>query len=228
MKQILLGNKYVNYRLIYKNNKNTYFRFQSDGSILITASKNQSVKEILNYMVKHQDKFIEKVKPKKNNRKTTIRFEESVKIFNTEYKIILQEGPDNAFFNHNNLVIQSTNNNVDHIDFLYNKFIKKLLLEEVEYLQETYMDKVGFKIDNIKFKTRYTSSRFGSCNPYLRTINFNLHLIHFDKKYLKYVFLHEITHLVHQNHSLKFYNLLESICTKYKTQKKELNILFNL
>ncbi|MFK5883130.1 MAG: DUF45 domain-containing protein [Candidatus Izemoplasma sp.] len=228
MKQILLGNKLVSYHIVYKNNKNTYFRFKSDGSILITASKKQSTKEILKFMVKHQEKIFDKLKPKKNNRIISIRFEESVKIFNIEYKVVLQDGPENIFINLNRLVIQSNNKDIDHIDKMYNNFIKKLLLEEVSYLQKTYRDTVGFNIDNIKFKTRYTQSRYGSCNPHLRTINFNLHLIHFDKKFLKYVFLHEIAHLVHQNHSPKFYNLLESICIKYKIYKKELNILFNL
>ena len=70
-------------------------------------------------------------------------------------------------------------------------------------------------------------TRFGSCNPRSKVININLYLVNMDKKYLEYVFLHEISHLVHQNHSKDFYLLLSKLSSKYKQLKKELNNLFN-
>lgn len=227
MEQILLNNQLVNYRITFKNNKNTYFRFKGDGHIEIYASKRQSLKEILKYMKKNETMFLRKISYKRKTRITSIKDLTSVNIFGKQYNIVINTGLNNVELVDDNLVVTSSFNNIDHIDNLYIKFIKKLLLSEVTNIQNKHMNKVKFDIANIKFKTRFTESRYGSCNPHLRTINFNLHLVNYDKVYLEYVFLHEITHLVHKNHSYKFYDLLRSICNDYLTYKKELNILFN-
>ena len=70
-------------------------------------------------------------------------------------------------------------------------------------------------------------TRFGSCNPINQSININLHLVNYKEKYLEYVFLHEIAHLNHQNHSKDYYNLLSKLLIDHKQLKKELNKIFN-
>ena len=44
-------------------------------------------------------------------------------------------------------------------------------------------------------------------------------------KYIEYVFLHEITHLLVQNHSKDYYNLFEKLCPNYKQTRNELKEL---
>lgn len=227
MEEIILNNVLVKYRITIKNNKNTYFRFKDDGHIEIYASKYQSKKEILKYMKKNETIFQRKTRFNKKTRITTLKDLRHINIFGKKYNLIIEHGNDNVKISNDELIITTMKNTIDHIDKLYIKYIKKSLLEEVYFIQDKHMNKVGFDISNIKFKTRFTESRYGSCNPHLRTINFNLHLVNYDKIYLEYVFLHEITHLVHKNHSYKFYDLLKSICNDYLIYKKELNILFN-
>jgi predicted metal-dependent hydrolase len=105
-------------------------------------------------------------------------------------------------------------------------FEKKAMNEQIELLKIKYENNGLINYSKVTFKSRYTTSRFGSCNPKKQTINFNLHLSNYEEKYLEYVFLHEICHLVHFNHSKEFYQLLMKFSPNYKTLKRELNNQF--
>ena len=113
--------------------------------------------------------------------------------------------------------------NNDHIKQKYKEIETSLILEKLEKLKNKYIDNKYVNIADITFKTRYMKTRYGSCNSLKRSININIYLIHYDESYLEYVFLHEIAHLVHQNHSLDFYKLLSKLSNNYKQLKKELN-----
>jgi len=115
---------------------------------------------------------------------------------------------------------------IDQLEKAYKKMNKIVLLKELNLLKEKYKDNLFVDINNISLKTRYMNTRFGSCNPILRTININLYLVHYNIEYLEYVFLHEITHLVHHNHSKEYYALLKKLSPNYVQLKKEINNKF--
>ena len=65
-------------------------------------------------------------------------------------------------------------------------------------------------------------TRWGVCNVRTHVITLNLELIKRDPKYLNYVIMHELSHLIHGNHSARFWNLVEENCPGCKKIGKEM------
>lgn len=65
-----------------------------------------------------------------------------------------------------------------------------------------------------KFVKRY----WGQCTS-KRLIRINLGLIHQPQAAIEYIILHELCHLVHQNHSKKFWELVEKEMPDFKERK---------
>ena len=226
MEQLVLNNTIINIKIVYKKNKNTYFYFKND-YIQINASVNQTKKQIVAYIKKNEEVFLSKYKKQVKIKTKSINNKSVVSIFGQGYNVIKNIGKNNIKILDKNIIITTKNNDDLLIDQVYKKYLKKILFEAVTELSLKYHNKSNINLLDVKYNTRYTTSRYGSCNPSKRTINFNLHLVNYDKKYLEYVFCHEIAHLVHRNHSTAFYNLLDELYPNSRTIKKELNSLFN-
>lgn len=69
---------------------------------------------------------------------------------------------------------------------------------------------------------RKMRSRWGSCSIDGR-IHLSYSLFSLDPELIGYVIFHELSHLIHHNHSAYFYNVLEAVCPKHKELKRELH-----
>lgn len=58
-------------------------------------------------------------------------------------------------------------------------------------------------------------TRFGSCSSQGR-ISFSWLLMQYPREAVDYVVVHELAHLVHQNHGPEFYNLVASVLPDYR------------
>ena len=66
------------------------------------------------------------------------------------------------------------------------------------------------------------TTRWGVCNIKTHIITLNLELMKRDVKYLDYVIIHELTHLVHGDHSRSFWNTVEENMPDYKKYKDDM------
>ena len=89
-----------------------------------------------------------------------------------------------------------------HLDEIYKTFSRKIVYPEL--------------------RIRKMTTRWGVCNTKTKVITLNLELIKRDEKYLDYVIVHELSHLIYPNHSSKFWELVEENFPKYKQIKKEM------
>jgi predicted metal-dependent hydrolase len=64
-------------------------------------------------------------------------------------------------------------------------------------------------------------SRWGSCSS-KKNLNFNVKLICFREEIIEYVVVHEMSHLIHMNHSKDFWKLVERLLPDYDARRKEL------
>ncbi len=222
IQELIIDNHVIKYQISYKNNKNTYFYFKRDGYIQVNASKRMNEIKIKSYIIKNKKSFIKKY----DSSLKKISNENTYNIFGEEYKPIYIKNARKIEINYAGKMIYLPNITIDQLDNLYKKFEKEILIIKLDELKQKYIENGFIDISNINFKSRYMDTRFGSCNPTKNNININLYLTRFDEKYLEYVFLHEITHLIHQNHSVDFYDLLGKLSTNYKQLKKELNNKF--
>jgi len=77
----------------------------------------------------------------------------------------------------------------------------------------------------VNWRVRFMKSAFGLCYATRNEIVLNTELVMYDRKYVNYVILHELSHFYFQNHSKDFYQLFESLEPNWKNYKKELNAL---
>ena len=77
----------------------------------------------------------------------------------------------------------------------------------------TYCIKYNYEYNRIAIKNQ--RSRLGSCSS-RKNLNFNWQIIKFPQEVMEYVVLHELAHLVHQNHSKEYWKEVEKLDPGYK------------
>lgn len=99
------------------------------------------------------------------------------------------------------------------------KMIAKKIFTEIFYeLLEKYID---YRFYPIGFTVRTMKKRWGSCTSKGK-ISISYDLIRIDRIYGEYVIIHELCHLIHHNHSARYYNLLSEVFPQWKQKREEL------
>lgn len=222
MKVITIDNRDLQVNIVKKDNKNTYFYFKREGYIQVNLSKYQTEEHALKFIEKNKKVFLNKLDRVSNmiSKDPTI-----YSFFGKKLKIVYKKDIKDITMDENNIYIPEID--IDHQKIIIKKFEKKEVLRILKKIQNKYINNNIVDISNINLKTRFTTSRFGSCNAYKKNINMSTYLIHYDIKYIEYVFLHEISHLKHQNHGSKFYDVLTRLCPNHRQLRSELHSQFN-
>ncbi len=97
-------------------------------------------------------------------------------------------------------------------------FKKAFALELYLRYIEKFSPRIGRKIARVRVRKMQT--RWGSCNYAKGYLNFSLSLIERDRRFVEYVVLHELAHLVHANHGADFYALIAQIMPDFKARIK--------
>jgi len=95
----------------------------------------------------------------------------------------------------------------------YKKEAEKNVLKRIEY----YKSQLRVNPGEIKIKEQ--KRRWGSCTS-KGSIYFNWRIIMAPIAVFDYILVHEMSHLIHANHSPRFWKLVESIIPNYKDRKK--------
>lgn len=96
------------------------------------------------------------------------------------------------------------------------RFLKETAREEITRLALKKARKINKRINSLQ--VRDTKSRWGSCGPGGR-LSFSWRLIFAPYEALDYVVAHEVAHLVHLNHSPRFWALCTELSADYSTGK---------
>lgn len=86
---------------------------------------------------------------------------------------------------------------------------KSYLVEKTRY----YAEIMGLEYGRITITSAKT--RFGSCSS-KKNISYSYRLMLYPERAIDYVVIHELSHLVHMNHSRNFYNYLAKFMPDYK------------
>lgn len=192
-----------------KQNKNTYLRVKPDLSILITTGMRTREKDLLSFLENHYhsiSKMIEK-QQQKQARSEVFSYLGKVydRVYSESFDVVL--GENKVFLNRNT-----------DLDRWYKKQAQTIFLEHLDNVYHRFTERIPYP----KLKIRKMTSRWGVCNTKEKTITLNLELIHFDPKYLDYVIVHELSHLVYANHSNYFWQIVEKNLPNYKMLRKEM------
>lgn len=94
------------------------------------------------------------------------------------------------------------------------KICEDYITRRIDELNDRFLQ---MNIGRISFK--YNHSNWGSCSS-KSNLNISTRLLLAPVEVIDYVLVHELCHLVHLNHSDKFWNLVESIMPHYKQHEK--------
>jgi predicted metal-dependent hydrolase len=122
------------------------------------------------------------------------------------------------------LIVQAINkSDTAHIQALvdgwYTRQAHRILGERVRALLPRFS---RINLPDFRWQVQPLQALWGNCTR-AGTITFNLKLMQVPKKYIDYIIVHEMCHLIEHNHSKRFYHLLDHLLPNWKQRKKELN-----
>lgn len=105
------------------------------------------------------------------------------------------------------------NQSMSHAHVTLERHLRKRFSDHVTRRTEHLARAMGLQYGRIA--VRGQKSRWGSCSR-AGNLNFNWRLIFTSPEMIDYVVIHELSHLVHHNHSRDFYDLVKKYCPDYK------------
>lgn len=192
-----------------RSNKNTYLRVKEDLKIYITTNIFTPEKEIEKIITNNETSIIRMI----NKMETKSKNNEYFFYLGKKYDIIYTS-TEGVFLGSEKVFI---NRNVD-IDKWYKKEAQKLFKEHLDECYKVFSKKIPYPTLTIRKMT----TRWGVCNTKDKRVTLNLELMKKPLYCLDYVIMHELSHLIHANHSKDFWNLVEENCSYFKEAKKTL------
>ena len=207
MKLSINGKEYEVVITKKRGNRNTYLRVKDDLKIYVTTNTFTSNKEIENIIIKNQKSVISMINKMEKRQKNNEGFlylgkrydviytcNEGIHIKKKKVFVNRDTDLDKWYKKQASIVFQQ------HLDDCYNRFSR-----------------------NIPYPTltiRKMTTRWGVCNTKDKRVTLNLELMKKPIYCLDYVIMHELSHLIHGNHSKAFWSLVEENCPEYKQIKK--------
>lgn len=189
----------------YKRVKNVIFRFKDNAfhiSCPIFTLKSQIIKGL--------DKYGEKLSKIETKREDGFT-DEHLYLFGHKINLTLPVGEIN-FSNGEKIKYKSK----EDLERKLKKFYLPYLTQRVRYW-EGVMNLPSYKVRLSKMSTR-----LGSNSRKTKTLNFAFCLMHFSFEVVDSVIIHELAHIVHFDHSKKFYDVVYKYCPNYKILNKKI------
>jgi len=212
-----------------KKVKNITLKVKSQGTVHLTVPLNTS-DEFINKFLKSKEKWIKKkVEFFKDNYKNDIKKSyiegENHKYLGEYYKLqVISSKKEFVSLDIENKVIKLYVKDKQDLE-RKKELLHKFYIEKAKIILKELTDKYANKLNETyaSIKIRGMKTRWGSCNPVKKYINFNLQLIEKPISSIEYVVLHELAHLKHPNHSKEFWNYVSFYMPDWKLRKQKLN-----
>ena len=196
--------------IVKKNNKNTYIRITDNLEILVTTNYFTTK----NYIKKLLDKNTNSLTKMLSSKQKQIEKRDSFFYLGKSYDIIEVSIMDDITIDKNIIYIP----NKKKFEKWYKNELRRIFTERLKYNYE--------KFDEVKvcptLKIRTMKTRWGVYNRVKHSITLNSRLLEYGYDEIDYVIIHELSHVIHFNHSKDFWNLVSKYCQNYKVIKKRL------
>lgn len=196
--------------------KNSYISVKKNGEILLKTPKvsNEFIQKLLiqrEPWIRKQLKTIESIKP------LNINLQDEVLLFGEIFSVDTEEASELR-----ELLQKVDTSNQEAILKCYEKFYKSFATLYLTQRVEHFAEIMKLSYSEIKFKKM--RRRWGSCSS-RGVITLNTELIKIDKRLIDFIVVHELSHLVHMNHSKKFHAHVYEYIPEAKALNKELRAI---
>ena len=219
IKELTKDNQTIKYKVLKKDNKNTYLRFKDD-YLEVSTSKRVSDKFIENYLLNNFNKLYIKYQLHLDS----IPNDNEIILEDVSYK--LKVIPSNVFqikYEDNKIIVSTRLKDLEKIKRrVYENHLNDML---IRILPEINIVLNKNKIKPLPIRLAYYKAKFGSYNRIKKEVSLNIILAKADIGYLYYVIMHEYAHTKEFNHSKKFYKVLEILMPNYKYYDKTIKKL---
>lgn len=206
------------YQIKYSNRKTLNISVERDRSIIVRAphyltaekidkvvqSKRQWIKEKLNHTQKY---------PLISESKEFVSGETLMYLGKNYQLLVVDEEVDGIEFDQRFKISKA---NQPKANELFKKWYLSQALKKIEPLATKYAKSLGVEYN--QFKTSEMKYRWGSCTP-ANNIIFNWRIIKAPMYVLEYLVAHELVHLIEDNHTPRFWNILSIQVPNYEKAK---------
>ena len=197
-----------------------------DQKVILSAPKHVSDQEINKILESKLAWIQKKLTIEKEDFKLNKKYYTSGEIFlylGKEYYLDIKKNTkSDIYISHNKLIIETTN--FDDNNLVKNEirsWYMKKAKERIELIHKHYEIIMNLKSNKLIFGEY--KSKWGSCNI-KKVISYDWRIIMSPITVINYIVVHEISHLLHPNHSKYFWSLVEKYIKDYKEPRKWLRL----
>lgn len=187
-----------------KNNKNLYIRVKEDLSILVTTNYLTTKHQIIDILDKNESYLRKMI----NKRKQELEKQSHVYYLGTQYDLVISNMFKDVEVYNNKIYARDSK----AFDKWRKKEIEKIFSNHLEMMYNRFSEKIPYP----NLRIRIMKTRWGVCNIKSKTVTLNSKLIEYNLEALDYVIVHELSHLIHFNHSTNFWKLVEKYIPNYR------------
>jgi len=219
------------YELVYKRIRHIYFRIYPDKKIVRISAPSQTPAQTLERAIQAKSAWLmEKMTAMGNtpppfNPWPAMKESRSCMVWGRQLPVvrgIFDSRPGICLTPESEIIIRVPSDfNAKKEETLWNKWLRSLLTERIQILLEKWQPVMGVAPAEVRLKKMKT--RWGSCNTIVRRIWINAFLVHLESCLLEYVLVHELVHLLEPGHTRRFYQIMETYLSDWKTKESRLN-----
>jgi predicted metal-dependent hydrolase len=231
LKSILYGNSRIDFSLKRNDRKTLGIKVYPDGSTVVTAPIETPYEKVTE-KVKSKAQWIDKQK-------------DFFMLFEPRSKEKLYESGESHLYLGKNYRLKINESNTNSVKLkggyiminIKDKHNKKTIEKELKkwykskaiiHFHDLFDNRLSLAKELSDIETslnfKWFNNRWGSCFKD-GTVSLNLDLIKAPKECIDYVIVHEMCHLVHHNHSKKFYTVLDKKLPNWRDLKEKLERL---
>lgn len=230
-RSIIVENREICYQLERKHVKNLNLRIRKDGSVFVSANEMVPCEEIdlfiqskASYILKAINHFNEIAQYKPQPKQYVSG--ETFYIQGRALRLRVSQAKKDTISSDGVYIFLEVKdiNDVGRKRRIMTRFLDqecKTVFSEVIDTLYPLVKKYG--IEKPSLRIRDMETRWGSCLTKKKIITLNKRLLESPRSCIEYVAMHELCHLVHPNHSKKFYSFLTMLMPDWKERKAYLD-----
>lgn len=212
----------IDVKIVRKNIKHLHLKVKPSLEVVLSVPLKASTRDIELVLEKRQDWILKHLENFRKNAQNLALVDKYFWFLGKKYEIkLISSNLQKCVLDKNTFEIYL--NDIDDklekekMIQMYYKNAAKELFPEIVSKFEPFVKK---KVNVLRIKKMKT--RWGSCNHHKAYVNLNFLLMQKPIEAIEYVVLHELSHLIYNDHSREFYEFIRSFMPDFKERKKML------